>query len=77
METSKITGNRPKNHYGNCIFEPIDVIEKMLTPEQFDGFLLGNSFKYRLRAGYKDDPMKDITKALQYESWYKNAHRDG
>lgn len=60
---------KPDNHYKKCLFEPIDVIKKMLTKEEFEGFLKGNSLKYRLRAGYKTEG--DIEKALQYEKWLK------
>ena len=60
---------KPDNHYKKCLFEPIDVIKKMLTKEEFEGFLKGNSLKYRLRAGYKTEG--DIEKALQYEKWHK------
>ena len=60
---------KPNNHYKKCLFEPIDVIKKMLTKEEFEGFLKGNSLKYRLRAGYKTEG--DIEKALQYEKWHK------
>lgn len=59
---------KPDNHYKNCVIEPIDVIKKMLTHEQYKGFLLGNALKYRLRAGHKTEG--DIEKAMQYEKWY-------
>ena len=59
----------PNNHYKDCAVEPIKVIKAMLTHEQFLGFLLGNVFKYRMRAGHKTEG--DIEKALQYEDWYK------
>ena len=59
----------PNNHYKDCVVEPIKVIKAMLTHEQFLGFLLGNVFKYRMRAGHKTEG--DLDKALQYEDWYK------
>lgn len=70
--------NKPDNHYKNCVIEPIEVIEKSLTPEEFRGFLLGSVLKYRLRAGHKTEG--DIEKAMQYEEWIKqlndNRHRN-
>ncbi len=49
--------------------EAIDIIKKTLTPEQYKGYLIGNSLKYRLRAGYKNNTEEDIAKAKKYEEW--------
>ncbi len=54
--------NHPQ-HYGgvNNAFEPIKIIE------HYDlNFMLGNSIKYILRAGKKDDTIQDLEKALFY-----------
>ena len=59
------------NHYSGCIIEPILLMQKYLTKEQFEGFLLGNIIKYRVRAGHKDDAKKDIDKAMRYEQWLR------
>ena len=59
----------PNNHYKNCVIEPIEIIEKTLTAEQYKGYLLGSILKYRLRAGHKTEG--DIEKAMQYEKWVK------
>ena len=63
----------PDNHYKDCILEPIEVMRKILTEEQFNGFLLGNIIKYRFRAGHKTDG--DLAKAMQYETWYKEINK--
>jgi hypothetical protein len=47
--------------------ESIEAIECLLSPEEFRGYLKGNILKYRNRAGKKDDTLKDIAKAMQYE----------
>lgn len=52
------------NHKG---IECIDAIEAMLTPEEFRGYLRGNSFKYRWRYRYKNNPIQDLSKAEWYE----------
>lgn len=58
-------------HYNTGVFEEvIEMAKKLFTPEEVMGFMKINSFKYRLRAGYKDDIEKDIKKALQYEKMY-------
>lgn len=47
--------------------EAIHIIQAVLTDEQFRGFLMGNSLKYRLRAGEKGPPDQCIAKAQWYE----------
>jgi len=54
-------------HYNH---QPIEVIDMMLSiygKEAVIHFCLLNSFKYRMRAGHKDDAIRDIEKALWYE----------
>lgn len=46
----------------------IDILRKVLKPEEYAGFLKGNILKYRLRAGRKSvDPAPDLVKADDYE----------
>jgi hypothetical protein len=44
----------------------IDVIKAKLTPEQFEGFLLGNSIKYACRLNHKHAKPADAAKLAQY-----------
>lgn len=57
-------------HYGGAdnVYETIKVLESWLTPEQFQGFCLGNTLKYLSRAGKKGDAVEDARKA----QWYLN-----
>ena len=64
-----------QNHYKNAARQPIEFMQELMTPEAFDGFLLGNILKYRLRAGFKDDANKDIEKAAQYAYWRELAQK--
>lgn len=64
-------------HYNGCIIEPILLMQQYLTKEQFEGFLLGNIIKYRVRAGHKDDAKKDIDKAMRYEQWLREFQEKG
>lgn len=60
-----VEGKEP--HYNQ---QPIEVIDMMLAvygKEAVIHFCLLNSFKYRMRAGHKDDAIKDIDKAVWYE----------
>ena len=44
------------NHYQKMGIQPWDVMEAVLTPEEFRGFLKGSIIKYGMRNGHKDSP---------------------
>ena len=50
--------NNPE-HYNQGAVECIEAIESMLTPDEFVGYLRGNSLKYRWRMRYKGSPIDD------------------
>ena len=52
--------------------EAIEIIRKVLTPEEFVGWLKGDILKYRLRAGFKDATQQDIDKAMFYQNYLFN-----
>jgi len=58
----------PKSSYYDAGgIETIDIIRAKLTPEQFEGFLLGNTLKYMCRLNFKHEtPDRDIEKILTY-----------
>jgi hypothetical protein len=64
--------NKP-SHYTSGGIETIDFIKAKLTPEQFEGFCLGNALKYLSRAGKKIDADEDKKKA----EWYLTHLRTG
>jgi hypothetical protein len=53
-------------HYKKKKWEAIDIIKDVLTPEQFEGYLIGNSLKYLLRVNDKDTPLMNVGKS----EWY-------
>ena len=55
------------SHYTTGKVECIEAIESMLTPEEYVGYLRGNSLKYRWRFRYKKKPRSDLFKAQWYE----------
>lgn len=57
-------------HYNSLGVQPIEVMEDIMTYEEFKGFLKGNMIKYAMRAGKKDRMEKDVTKYNQYRDWY-------
>ena len=46
--------------------ETIHILEAKLTPEQFQGWLLGNCLKYASRAAHKGQFERDIEKLAMY-----------
>jgi hypothetical protein len=52
------------SHYKDMTIQPWAVMESVLTPQEFIGFLKGNIIKYSLRQGKKDSP--DADKAKHY-----------
>ena len=44
------------SYYKEMNPQPWEVMEALLTPEEFRGFLKGNMIKYAMRQGKKDSP---------------------
>ena len=44
------------SHYKDLDPQPWDVMQTLLSPEEFRGFLKGNMIKYAMRQGRKDSP---------------------
>ena len=53
-------------HYVNMQIQPWEVMQAVLSHEEFVGFLRGNIIKYSLRAGRKEGATKDADKARHY-----------
>lgn len=53
------------NHYKDMAVQPWAVMEAVLTPEEFRGFLKGNIIKYSLRQGKKQES-DDVNKCKHY-----------
>ena len=53
------------NHYKSLPIQPWDVMESVLTEEEFIGFLKGNIIKYSMRNGHKVSD--DVEKARHYQ----------
>lgn len=53
------------DHYKTMPMQPWDVMQAVLTPEEFRGFLKGNVIKYAMRQGKKEGT-DDAAKAQHY-----------
>lgn len=54
------------SHYKDMTIEPWVLMEAVLSPEEFRGYLKGNILKYSLRQGKKEGANFDGQKALHY-----------
>lgn len=66
-------------HYRDGQEEAIDRIRHALTPQEFEGYCLGNAMKYEIRAGKKgDNPVEqDLAKAHWYRQMRAHAQSLG
>ena len=53
-------------HYLAMPIQPWEVMQAVLSAEEFRGFLKGNIIKYGMRAGHKEGATKDAEKARHY-----------
>ena len=68
MTMSETGASDKQQHYINAAMQPIELMQRLFSKEQFEGFLLGNILKYSLRAywlglakmGKMIEPTKDV-----------------
>lgn len=64
------------SHYEKAAMQPLEVMQRVMTAEQFKGFLYGCCLKYLLRKEYKGQRESDEYKARQYAYWLEMV-KDG
>lgn len=64
--------NHPKHYMMLPDMEAIEGINLLLTQEEYIGYLKGNFFKYRFRAGEKGSLKQDIAKS----NWYRDRLKE-
>ena len=62
--------NHPQ-HYKTYDVETLDMMIRIWGVQETISFCKLNAFKYRMRAGHKDNAQQDINKALWYENKMK------
>lgn len=62
-----------EEHYRKARMQPLEFMQRVLTQEQFIGFLVGNAIKYLSRAEHKGQKKDDLFKAMRYSWWLKLA----
>ena len=63
------------SHYKDMPMQPWEVMESVLSKEEFIGFLRGNVIKYAMRAGRKEGS-DDGNKARHYQQKLKEVLED-
>jgi len=64
------------SYYEKAAMQPLEVMQRIMTTEQFEAFLFGNCLKYLLRKDYKGQRESDEYKARQYAYWLEMV-KDG
>ena len=68
---------RKSSHYQLTLLQPIEIMQRTMTKEEFIGFLKGNIIKYSIRGGHKEgeSPEKDLIKVNTYHRWLRLAEQ--
>ena len=66
--------SEPKYYAQNGLSPLVAMSKGLLSNEEYIGFLKGNVIKYVVRAGHKDDAIKDIDKAIDYLNYLKETY---
>lgn len=67
----------PKSKYYDAGgLSTLAIIKAKLTPEQYKGFLLGNTIKYSCRMNFKGQAESDASKSAVYAALLDQAERD-
>jgi hypothetical protein len=60
-------------HYQIADIQPIEIMQKYLTPDEFIGAMKMQVIKYILRIGHKGSDREDAGKCMQYAKWLVDA----
>lgn len=60
------------SYYDAGGIEVLDIIKAKLSPEQYQGYLLGNIIKYSCRLFHKQQPGRDCEKIVNYANFLNN-----
>jgi len=65
-----------RTYYDQGDISTLHIIKAKLTPEQYEGFLLGNIIKYSARLNWKGAKQSDSDKLADYSRWLKELLHD-
>lgn len=70
-EALEVRESEKHGYYDIGGLSTLDILQAKLTEEEYQGFLLGNVFKYLSRHKHKGSKYNDILKAEEYLRWYR------
>ena len=72
----KLKNSKEPSYYNSNGLSPLEAFKQgLLSEDELIGFCKGNVIKYIVRAGKKDDALKDIDKAINYSEHLKEILR--
>ena len=78
-ETVYVNTGLPKDstHYQHTLLQPLEIMQRIMAPEEFKGFLKGNILKYSIRGGNKqgEPAEKELGKVETYSRWLRLAEQ--
>ena len=78
-ESDYVNTGLPKDstHYQHTLLQPLEIMQRIMAPEEFKGFLKGNILKYSIRGGNKqgESAEKDLGKVETYSRWLRLAEQ--
>ena len=78
-EPDYVNTGLPKDstHYQHTLLQPLEIMQRIMAPEEFKGFLKGNILKYSIRGGNKqgEPAEKDLGKVETYSRWLRLAEQ--
>jgi len=72
VDEDKVVDVWNQAHYTKQLVEPIEYMEMLMTPKEFQAYLRGNVIKYISRYDAKGG-IEDIKKAQVYLSWLRDS----
>lgn len=68
---------KDSTHYQHTLLQPLEIMQRIMAPEEFKGFLKGNILKYSIRGGNKqgEPAEKDLGKVETYSRWLRLAEQ--
>ena len=68
---------KDSTHYQHTLLQPLEIMQRIMSTEEFKGFLKGNILKYSIRGGNKqgEPAEKDLGKVETYSRWLRLAEQ--
>ena len=68
-----------QKHYTELAVQPVELMQAIMTHEEWRGYLKGNIIKYAMRQGHKEGEAreKDREKMEQYTAWLHEFNQTG